>query len=308
MRSVAMLSRRALGIFFASIVVPGTLTSFAMAQETADRSASLREQVKAAWVQNHDRLGMVEAQYDSLNLDPRVDKEKTIKHGTPDGAQFIMTMRPKTEHTISVAYLGEKYRYESKELGEKDPRTRLLFDGQHYDQWQSWNKTLAVRRPDQMAGMLPLDPREACMFDIRQPFLSLLPELRLTQQVSPEGELQRIEAEYDGPNRFWIRFDPRVDFLPVESILYHVDGSILWHTKISYQRIESRDAWLVSKVDMRQFAKGDVSKLPTEKIGPTTTLTLTSHELRDPPTDEKLTLLLPTGTRVVDMTDLPKHP
>ncbi len=142
-----------------------------------------------------------------------------------------------------VRLFGDKLRYDylnSEELLSK----AFSFDGVLWTELKQLGPTtqVLIRRPDQMASMSPLDPRQVAVFDVRERLSELLDQSTFSDQAGPSGKTPLITAETKvarGRARMVISFDPSVGTLPVETVAYNRDSTVSTHTRISYRKIEA---------------------------------------------------------------------
>ncbi|PQO34358.1 hypothetical protein DTL21_12580 [Bremerella cremea] len=141
------------------------------------------------------------------------------------------------------------------------------------------------------------------MPELGKPFLIAADSGKFRMQGDSDGDDQPQLVIDNGFNRLLIRFD-RQTKLPGESVLFHDDGSVLRHPQMQYERVESRDAYVVSSVTWRCFDKGTANLKNLNAASPShsSKLTVNKVTLLPPPVNGTLELALPANIRIVDLT------
>lgn len=290
-RLIAKSFHRLLKFTLPLFVLP-IIAAFAAAEEES------REAILAAWQVNFVKLGSVELVLTQVLRDHTVTEETSEIHELPGGGSVEWTRSPRTEQKLSLTLFLDQLIHTNSETTRQ-----RLFDGSRWHDYEPAKNSLTIRRIDQMPGMLPLDPREMFMPELEKPFLIAADSGKFRMQGDSDGDDQPQLVIDNGFNRLLIRFD-RQTKLPAESLLFHSDGSVLRHTQMRYERVESRDAYVVSSVTWRCFDKGTANLKNLNAASPShsSKLTVNKVTLLPPPVKGTLELALPANLRIVDLT------
>lgn len=227
----------------------------------------LVETVLLALAANDEKLGAVELKLTevSVNVGVTETKTETVQIGE---LTIVSTQRPRTERTAHAVIGHDTLRYEY--LDPAGTATRILVrNGNIWTDYEPKRRMATIRRPDQMAGIQPIDPRELAAFDIRRSLPLLLREGLVLEAGFAESDGKRIcrvvgRTQAKGGQKYDMEFSPDVGMLPVRSRLYHPDGRILRTSEHTYQRIESREAWLLKSTVWKNFI---VHGFPADRSG-----------------------------------------
>lgn len=213
-----------------------------------------------------------------------------------------MTVAPKLVFRSRVAIAGNGMRYDHLEEDGSVIRS-FAFDGARWTQFDSKRQVAAIRRTDQLPAMFPLDPREAVAYDVRYPLVSMLQRSVIGPQEAEGASASGFRAEYSEPNgnRFVVEFDPDYALLPVESFLYRGDGTMYRHTRLWYQKIPSRDAWVLEKAVSNFYAAENTAQHEeTQPSEVNTTYVEDVQLLEESESDAVIALSIPATARVHD--------
>ncbi len=257
-------------VIYSSLVVGYSETAAQEETSGAQRAGRLRATVLRALRANDEKLGAVELIVQDVMEDLTVSKrEETIFQ--PDKNTRITTVRePRRVLRSRLRLFGDHLRYEylnSPELLSK----AFSFDGALWTELKELgqNTQVIIRRPDQMASMVPLDPRQIAVFDVRQRLAEVLDQSTFSDQPGPSGKTRLCtagtKAALASP-RLVISFDPSVGTLPVEIVSYNTDSTIGRHTHISYRKIEARDAWVLDQAVTHLYRIGETRDITSPKF------------------------------------------
>lgn len=258
------------------------------------------EAVLAAWKSNQAKLGAVKIEITDVLENHTVTETKTEVHKLPSGGSLTITQSPRSETSLDITIFLDQLIY----ANQAETRQQL-FDGTKWQEHKPENNTLILRRIDQMPGMSPLDPREFFLPELRKPFLKLAKSATFTTTDDTSAQPYPVQMTFDnGFNRLIVFFDPNQALLPVESLHFHSDGSVLRHTMLEYERVESRDAFLISSAKSHFYAKGVATSENLESAPPehSVSRTVSKVTLLPPPESGELGLEVPAGIRVIDLT------
>ena len=180
----------------------------------------------------------------------------------PDNHTKVTIVRePRRVSLARVRIFGEKLRYDYLNASEFVSKA-FSFDGALWTELKEigQNTQVIIRRPDQMAEISPLDPRQVAVFDVRQRLSEVLDQSTFSDQAGPSGKTRLCTAETKvalGSPRLVISFDPSVGMLPVETVAYNPDSTVSRHTRISYRKIDARDAWVRDQAVTHAYKMGE---------------------------------------------------
>ena len=267
---------------------------------------SLRELVIRSLDANDEKIGGVRTSLSSVSEDPTIKKTETIVLKTPNGGRESTVRSPRYEYRYSVTFEKEKLniiRYDQ----QNHPLAPLYFDGHKWIEFNSRQKHITIRRPDQVAAGPPCDPREVAMDDVRLALRSFIRMSTVKQVAVPTGrpsdKKDMFEAEWiDGVGqKLTLDFDPAVNLLPVKSVRYRSDGSIFSKTEIAYQQIPKRGGYLLDRAVVEFYPEGTRAF----NIGwrQRSTITLLEMELlTKDQSNEATSYKVPAGFHVRDLT------
>ena len=236
----------------------------------AQHAGRLRETVLRALRANDQKLGAVELYVQDVMEDLTVTKREEKIFQPDKNTRAIFVREPRQVSRSRLRLFGDKLRYEylnSPELLSK----AFSFDGALWTELKELgqNTQVIIRRPDQMAGISPLDPRQVALFDVRQRLSEVLDQSTFTDLRDPSGKTPLCTAETKfalGSARTVISFDPSVGMLPIETVSYHRDSTVSRYTRISYRKIDARDAWVLDQAVTHLYKMGGTRDTTSPKF------------------------------------------
>src|SRR5262249_54940425 len=145
----------------------------------------------------------------------------------PNKDTKVITVREPRRVSLSrVRILGDKLRYDYLEPPGLVTKA-FSFDGTLWTELKELgrNTQVLIKRPDQMASMSPLDPRQLAVFDVRERLSEVLARSAFSERTAgPAGKTRLYTAETKaarGFGRSVISFDPTFGSLPVEIRSYY---------------------------------------------------------------------------------------
>ena len=132
-------------------------------------SGRLRETVLRGLRANDEKLGAVQLYIQDVMEDLTVTKREE-RIFQPDNDTKITTVREPRRVSLSrVRLFGDKLRYDYLNASELVSKA-FSFDGALWTELKEigQNTQVIIRRPDQMAEISPLDPRQVAVFDARR--------------------------------------------------------------------------------------------------------------------------------------------
>jgi hypothetical protein len=259
-------------IIYSSLVGGHSETPAQEESSGTQRAGRLRETVLRALRANDQKLGAVELYVQDVLEDLTVSKrEETIFQPEKNKNTRIITVRePRRVSRSRLRLFGDNLRYEYLNSPEMLSKA-FSFDGALWTELKELgqNTQVIIRRPDQMASMSPLDPRQVAVFDVRQRLSEVLDQSTFSDQPGPSGKTGLCTAETKvavGSSRLVISFDPSVGTLPVETVAYNPDSTVARHTQISYRKIEARDAWVLDQAITHTYGIGETRDLTSPKF------------------------------------------
>jgi hypothetical protein len=241
-------------------------------EETSEAhlSGRLRERVLRALRANDEKLGAVQLYVQDVIEDLTVTKrEETVFQPNKD-VKVITVRQPRSVWLSRVRIFGDNLRCDYLNAEENLSKS-FSFDGMVWAELKQLGQTtqVLIRRPDQMAAISPLDPRQVAVFDVRQRLSEVLDQSVLSDLSGPSGKTGLCMTETAaalGIPRLVISFDPSVGLLPVETVSYFRDSTIFTRTRISYRKIDARDAWVLDQAVTHLFKMGETRDITSSKF------------------------------------------
>jgi hypothetical protein len=251
---------------------------------------------------NSERQEGLELTLSHVLKDRRAQEAATTTTRLPGGGEIVVTHVPSSESVERAVTLDDRLRLDRGGNGTT-PLVTYVYDGQRWLEADSTLRRVAKRWPHQMGGV-QLDPREAAGVDLRTTLAEVLAESRLQDaKMSREGTLIRIETATTAGQPITLDFDPEKSFLPVRSLLFHVNGKIVRDAQLSYAFVSARGAWVLEGISTRVY-DDSVDGLADPDAWKQQIRTTVQHRILDRSTAEaELASAIPTDYRVIDFTD-----
>lgn len=256
---------------------------------------------------NDRTLGAVAMHVDERVERPGVREEKTIVEPLPGGGSFQWTEKPVYERSARLVLEFGRFRYDYLDANGQTSRT-LSSDGTLWSEYDPRRGRMMVRRLDQMAALLPIDPREMAMHDFRRPLLATLHDGKphdVRAVIVGERTVYDVTLKEPSGQQLEFRFDASLSFMPISAIVRAADGTVLRHTGMSYQVVAPRGALLLKRASTRGFAPGLVRDPAAAQ--PTMIRTVTVSAVKALDADEfkeQFEIALPDTVRVRDLSTL----
>src|SRR5262249_10951759 len=138
-------------------------------------SDHLREMVLLALRANDQKLGAVQLDIEDILEDLTVTKREETVFQPDKNTKAIAVREPRRVSLVRVRIFGDKLRYDYV-----DPPGRVTkafsFDGTLWTELKQLgpDTQVLIKRPDQMASLSPLDPRQLAASDVRERLSEIL--------------------------------------------------------------------------------------------------------------------------------------
>jgi hypothetical protein len=296
------IERRHFGLAIIWTLVP----TFALAQSGRIDREELTETVLGALAANTQKLGMIQLTMNFETTQVDIDKPGLIVEKRPNGSTFESYRAPRTREIYRVVFDPVNIRIEVLNLAGEviDVQCRK---NEQWTQYSSTHKAAWIRDPEQMTSVLQFcDPREIGAPDRPETYSGALREHRVTNgeltRDHKQREIWRVLTADKHEQAFLFDFDPALGLVPVRSIRYCEDHSINVITELAFERVDQRNAWLVSKGSIRYYRPGALYDPALEsKARPFATRVFTVRDVRllqeDSP-ESYFDVSIPDGTRV----------
>jgi hypothetical protein len=262
---------------------------------------------------NDEKLGAIKAAVRRVTENRMAREAKTVTVKSPDGAIAATYRRsPISEYRYYIVFCDKCFKYTLDMIGDDGRSSQSwAYDGKAWTQYDPTKKLAQIRRSDQMGSFFPYDPREMVMDDVRLPlrrFLRMSKIKRLREDdLAARARHGMLRAEWTDREgqRLTVDFDPAYGTLPVASVSYRPDGSILASTRVFYRRVSMKDAFILDNAVTRFFPE------KTRSIDVAWSKSMVTTLMDVGLIDEKVgreaaTLRLPKNVRVKDFTsDVP---
>ncbi|WP_092051481.1 hypothetical protein [Planctomicrobium piriforme] len=204
---------------------------------------------------NNDKLGALLATFFQEQISTSVKQEEVRNVKLGDGKRLTASFRPYSARRLACVMWRDRVKCDFYENESSETISRSLsLDGGLWRELIPSQRLGVIREVAQMPSILPIDPRELAGHDIRMPIVAMIDEyLPLSNKLQLQNQQLTVKLMTPAKQVVTMQFDGSQGFLPVLSELRHADGSVVQTSTISYQRIESRDAWFLDEIITRGF-------------------------------------------------------
>ena len=213
---------------------------------------------------NYERLKTVELTFETISIDPSVDRREKKSGKTENGAVWSTTVAPVFIGRNTVRIAGDNLRRESYDrIGNVwNHVSTVVRKGDSWTTFIPASNWATRRSTDELGSLLPADPRDFGGLDQRY---GLLEQMRRSKAISIDrsGGLIHIVAKmedrpkygYRPEQEFTYSFDPDMNLLPTRVIRHHDNGSINVVTELSYEEVVPGTSWFVREMTTKYFAE-----------------------------------------------------
>jgi len=239
------------------------LAGLAVAPRAADSADnSPRDQldkVLSGITDNYARLHSIQVVIEKTCVDPGVTERQVITNELPGGGTVTTVREPRRVQTERILLRSPDFRSDPvDEAGHT-----WVFHKSIWTQYNPEGKQAWVRRPDQMPGLVPLDPRQFGSLEMRVDLFDRLKASTVLEATRVDGQdgLPRVRLLTEYPaakgldRRLRWEFDPSRNYLPTSIAYLHDDGSINHNFDIAYQEVLPRSAWFLREATCKIFPK-----------------------------------------------------
>ena len=256
---------------------------------------------------NYSQIHTVRAILQTTHTDRTVKKREEITNDLPGGGTVHITRSPSWFQRERILLDGDDLLREPMG-GEGDV---WGFRKGIYTQYSPKFRKAWLMYPDQMPGILPLDPRNLGSIQQKQPLIAGLKgdrviEIRPMKTTEGLARISVLLEQTFGPGlrrQYRCEFDPARHSLPTRLIDLRVDNKLGYVIDIEYQEVIPGSAWFLKSSTCKFFGvdgadspdsdawKQSLSVETTGKVHVNTSI---------PP--EALVMRLPEGTEILDST------
>ena len=275
------------------------------AADSADSSPrDLLDKVLSGITENYARLHSIQVVIEKTFVDPGVTERQVITNELPGGGTVTTVREPRRVQTERMLLRTPDFRSDPvDEAGQT-----WVFYKSIWTQYNPEGKQAWVRRPDQMPGLFPLDPRQFGSLEMRVGLFDRLKAstvLEATRVDSPEGPRVRLLTEYPPAKgidrRLRWEFDPSKNYLPTSIAYLHDDGTINHNFDIAYQEVLPRSAWFLREATFKIFPKKGAQRGDADGWSGSLTYRTKGEVLVNKTIpDDAFEFALPVGTKVSD--------
>ena len=262
-------------------------------------AAQIRDAAVKGITDNYAQLKTVAVTVECVALDPTVKQREVTTTVLPGGAVATLVREPRSTHKSKILLRGEEVRCETN---TDDGPVVFAFTAGVWTQYHPNDKQAWLRRPDQMPGMYPFDPREAGNTEIRGRLLDRLKDDTLLQ-VSKRDAKVIITMERATGRQIRYELDPARNHLPTRVCELHDDGSVNVVVDVSYQEVGRGKTWFPKEVTETIYGK------PGAKAGDPgwtgrTTRTFGKVAVNEPLAADAFKVEIPPETLISDSTGI----
>lgn len=243
-------------------------TAVGMPGETA--AASVRspivQMVLDAIDANYGAIDSARLTFAEERRDAGVTEETVTRHAMPSGGVAVVTRTPIVRSRLKVWLAADRLRVDCLpgEAGESR-RATFVVANNRCTQYVDGHQAAWVRRLGEMPGMLPLDPRQYGLADIRRDFRHVFQEEQIAEAAVDRDEhgeaLVRIVTQSPTGAETIYEFRESAGYLPTRLLTHWPDGSVLQVIDVEYQEVSEGEARMPKLLTQRFYAKG-VAKMP----------------------------------------------
>jgi hypothetical protein len=293
----------------ARIVLAGAcwLLACLPAQAAEEIDGGLVQMVADAIRANYSKIRSAELTIRETTKDATVTKAEVEVLELPSGGVARIQHTPETVRESRVWLAGESVRVDRSQDGKPADQTQetLVRHNGVWTQHVGPSKAAWRRRPSEMPGMFPQDPRDFGAQDVRRSMADVLTEDKiLAAEMTADSKgrpLARIVTRGAKGNETTYEFAADEGFLPTRLVTRWPDGSLLQLVEISYQQVLDGQARFPVKLVRRFFGKnvtitpadmGWHKQLTCDVTGKISLNEAIAESVFDP--------VIPSGTRVSD--------
>jgi len=260
-------------------------------------AAQIRDAAVKGIADNYTQLKTVAVTVECVTLDPSVKQREVTTTVLPGGTVATLIREPRRTYTSKILLRGEEIRCETN---TDDGSVVFAFTAGVWTQYHPDEKRAWLRRPDQMPGMFPFDPREAGNTEIRGRLLDRLKDDRVLKVSKRDAKLIVVMERATG-RQIRYEFDPARSYLPTRVCELHDDGSVNVVVDVSYQEVGRGKTWFPKEVTETIYGK------PGAKAGDPgwtgrTTQTVGKVVVNEPLAADAFKVKIPPETLISDAT------
>lgn len=252
-------------------------------KQISANSSEMFDTIRLALTSNREKLGAIRLELEIVSLDGTIQEVTSEDVKLPDGSIFTITRSPSRKETASVFLDVDTLLYRFRDIHGDVERSLHLANGVWREgSNQGKRRKTTIRRPDQMPGILPLDPREIVGDDIRISLSELIEQNELIEVTGTEKtgrNVWQVSMRDDVGITYWFDFDENVGLMPVRGVSRTIGGGIILDCTAEYEKVESRNAWLLKRAVRTYFPLG--AKDLSQGSNKTSTIHVVEFELID---------------------------
>lgn len=287
-------SRRPQSSVWGAILAVAVLPAAGFADD--EPAIDYRAAISAAQHQNDVRLCPARISLKMSVICPGVKETKQVTYALKDGGVASLVISPRVDFS-AVSIVDRSRVLHVLKAEDGSVAQSISFDG---DKWVRWTAklnqatiTAANERPPQSVP----DPRQVALSYANWSVAEALAAADSVVPPTAGGRLVSVRAKH--PKGLTVEFQcsPESGFLPVRTTLFYPNGDINSRTQLEYQRVESRNCWVLKRATTSFWLPGS-SENPPHAIHE---IHVYSVDLLDPAEANRLLKAdLPNGTRIAD--------
>jgi hypothetical protein len=265
------------------------------------------ERIVARIQQNYARLRTVDVLIQTKFVDRSVTERRETTTRLSNGATVHLVQAPFSVQRVRFLLRGEELL--RKAMGEDGEI--WTFRGGIWTQYVPRSKTAWLRFPEQMPGMMPLDPRNIASLEQRSLFVDRLRRDRVLEigaKRAPGGQprvVALMEHVFDTGHkeRYRCEFDTEHNDLPTRIVFLRDGDGIGIVLDITYQEVIPRQAWFLKQATCKFFGP-EMARSPDSEAWRQAVIVESKGKVHvnEPIEADAFELPFPAGTQVRDST------
>ena len=229
--------------------------------ELDDNEAALVRMVLDAMEANYNVIRTAELTVREEVRDAGVKQESVQRFEAPSGGTVEVIRRPVSNWLLHVKIDAEKVRIDRSQGGAaKKLVETFVFAGDECVQFVRGAQAAWIRRRGELPGMLPLDPRQFGVDDIRRDIPRIFEEDDIASAAiirDDHGQsLVEIVTQSPKGSQAMYEFSEAASYLPTRRLTHWPDGSVLQVIDVSYQEVGDGQARFPRRLRQRFYSEG----------------------------------------------------
>lgn len=227
----------------------------------ASPDSAIVQMVLDAIEANYGAIDSARLTYAEERRDAGVEEKTVTRLQNPGGGVAVVTRAPVVRARQEIWLAGDRLRVDHLpgDTGETE-RASFVVQDNRCTQYVDEHRAAWVRRLGEMPGMMPLDPRQYGMADIRRDLRRILQEEEIVAADIDRDErgeaVVRMVTQSRTGARTTYEFLESAGYLPTRLLTRWSDGSVRHVIDVEYQRVGAGSARMPKTLTQRFYAEG----------------------------------------------------